>query len=398
MAVLCAVPASNAIAQNATSVLNEQLQLGDVFSHQRLDVVDAGQQVGVTNTALGNRINGGTEGQWLQFRNRQTGFAAAVARTQLVLEGQTHGRVTVIGQARVNEASVAANDAPLDLESQQYAYGAAVSTVTQDNPQARLIGGASVTSAAYSNSLNAGGHNTVVSGSIIQHSTEQTLAQTYVPALYVPGSSSFTADAASNSAQVVSTGTSGQRLGVTQTNEGWTGAESVSVANNAWDSATTSSAAANRALLYNAGGSQLTTTDQSNSGDVYSHASAYAYEFGKVTAIAEGVGNQSVSGNADIWIEVDNNQINTGGVAVSAYVTGHTGYDAYVGANATGNSVTGYACSDCGGVLSANNVQTNSGAVSAIANTSLSGSSRAVITGTTATGNSASFYVTRPGH
>lgn len=390
--------ASNAAAQDPTTVLNEQLQLGEVFSHQRLNVVDARQQVTVSNTALGNQINGGTEGQSLRFRNRQTGFAAAVAQTRLNLEGQTRGRVTVVGQARVNEASVAANDAPLALDSEQYAYGPAVSTVIHDNTQARLLGGASVTSAAYSNNLNAGGHNTFASGSISQHSTEHTLAQTQVSALYIPGSSSFASDAASNSAQVVTTGTSGQDLSVSQTNEAWTGAESISSAVNVWDASTTSSAAANRALLYNNGGSQLTTTDQTNSGDVYSHASAYAYEFGQVRAIAEGIGNQAVSGNADIWIEVDNTQINTGGVAVSAYASGHTGYDAYVGANATGNSVTGYACSDCGGVLTATNNQTNSGAVSAIANTNLTGSTRAVISGTTATGNSASFYVTRPGH
>lgn len=393
---LCAVLASKAAAQDATTVLNEQLQLGDVFSHQSLNVVDAGQQVGVSSTALGNQINGGTEGQSLRFVNQQTGFAAAVAQTRLNMQGQTRGRVTVVNQARVNEASVAANDAPIELDSRQYAYGPAVSTVTQENTEARLIGGASITSAAYSNSLHAGGNNTFASGTIHQESTEHTLAQTNAPALYVPGQSSFHSDAASNSVQVVTTGTSGQDLGVSQDNVGWTGAESISVANNAWDTATTSSAAANRALLYNAGGSQLTMTNQSNSGDVYSHASAYAYEFGQVRVIADGVGNQTVSGNNDIWIEVDNNQINTGGVAVSAYASGHTGYDAYVGANATGNSVTGYACSDCGGVLTANNVQNNSGPVSATANTSLSGPSRAVITGTTATGNSANFHVTRP--
>lgn len=390
--------ASKASAQDASTVLNEQLQLGEVFSHQRLDVVDARQQVGGSNTAIGNRIVGGTEQQSLRFVNRQTGFAAAVAEARLNMQGQTRGPVVVVNQARINEASVAANGAPLALDSQQYAYGPAVSTVIQENTHARLIGGAAVTSAAYSNSLHAGGNNTFASGTIHQESTEHTLAQTYVPALYVPGQASFHADAASNSVQVVTTGTSGQDLSVSQDNVGWTGAESVSVANNSWDTATTSSAAANRALLYNAGGSQLTTTNQSNSGDVYSHASAYAYEFGQVRAVADGVGNQAVSGNADIWVEIDNNQINTGGVAVTAYVTGHTGYDAYVGANATGNSVTGYACSDCGGVLTATNSQTNSGPVSAIANTNLTGGSRAVITGSTATGNSASFYVTRPGN
>ena len=73
------------------------------------------------------------------------------------------------------------------------------------------------------------------------------------------------------------------------------------------------------------------------------------------------------------------------------------GYDADVGANATGNSVTGYACSTCGGDLNANSVQVNNGNINAVANTVISGSSRHVISGANAVGNAASFYVTGNG-
>jgi hypothetical protein len=69
-----------------------------------------------------------------------------------------------------------------------------------------------------------------------------------------------------------------------------------------------------------------------------------------------------------------------------------------VGAEAVGNSVTGYACSECEGYLEARNNQTNQGDVSATANTAVAGSSRAVITCANAVGNAASFYVSRPSH
>ena len=147
----------------------------------------------------------------------------------------------------------------------------------------------------------------------------------------------------------------------------------------------------------NAGGSQVVTTRQSNIGGVQSQASTYAYDYGDLRAVADGVANHVSVSNQDVWVEIDNSQFNSGGVSVQAELTAHNGYDAYVGANAAGNSVTGYACSDCGGILNANTTQTNNGNVSATAVTNIGGQGRAVITGTTATGNTASFYVTRPG-
>ena len=77
---------------------------------------------------------------------------------------------------------------------------------------------------------------------------------------------------------------------------------------------------------------------------------------------------------------------------------GGQGYDAYVSANAAGNSVTGYACAECQATLNATNNQINDGNVSARANTTISGSNRNVITGSNAVGNAATFYVSRPGH
>ncbi len=397
MTALCAVSASDVRAQDGSVVLNEQMLFGDVFAGQRLNVVEANQQVTVSNTALGNQINGGAEGRDITLRNTQSSHGAIAAQTNINTGYEVSGRVTAVTQARSNEASAAANNAALELDSRQYTYGSTVSQTALENPDARLTGGIQATSASYSNNVLAGGTNTFVSGTIQQRATGDTRAGTYVPAHYIPGTAYIVADAAANTAQLSSNGSSGQRVEVRQLAEGWTAAETASSAGNTWVSTTVSTAAANRITANNAGGSQVITTDQTNTGGVSSRATTHAYDFGDLRAMADGAGNQAYVGNQDIWVEIDNTQMNSGGVAVEVELTGYNGYDAYTGANAVGNSVTGFACSDCGGIMNGRNNQTNTGNVSATATTNIVGQGRAVITGTTATGNSANFYVSRPG-
>jgi len=394
---LCAVAASDASAQSGPIVLNEQIQFGDIFAGQQLNVVVARQQVTVTNTALGNQLAGGAEERDVSVQNRQYQHGTTSAEVSLYIGDEAAGRVTAVNQARANEASIAANGAELVLDSDQANYGSAIARTVLGNTEAHLTGGISLSSAAYSNAMTAGGKNAVTTGAISQSTSGSTVAETYAPARYVPGAAYYASDAAANLTQLTTTGSSAQRVEVGQVSEGWTSAETVATAANAWNSVATSSAAANRINASNAGGSQVVTTRQSNIGGVQSQASTYAYDYGDLRAVADGVANQVSVSNQDVWVEIDNSQFNSGGVSVQAELTAHNGYEAYVGTNAAGNSVTGYACSDCGGILNANTTQTNHGNVSATAVTNIGGQGRAVITGTTATGNTASFYVTRPG-
>ena len=122
-----------------------------------------------------------------------------------------------------------------------------------------------------------------------------------------------------------------------------------------------------------------------------------SYDFGAATSNAYGTGNEVSIGNNDRYLEIDNSQVNSGGVEVASTFEGTNGYDAYVAAEAVGNSVTGYACSACDGTMDVTNAQTNSGNVSATASTTIRGSGRAVATGANAVGNTATFYVSRPG-
>jgi hypothetical protein len=149
-------------------------------------------------------------------------------------------------------------------------------------------------------------------------------------------------------------------------------------------------------VLYNQGGSVAVTTDQSNLSRVRSDSVVTSYDFGAATARAAGTGNEVSIGNNDLYLEIDNAQVNSGGVEASASFAGTNGYDTYVAADAVGNAVTGYACAQCAGQIDATNTQTNSGTVSASATTTIAGSGRSAAIGSSAIGNSATFYVSGP--
>ena len=112
--------------------------------------------------------------------------------------------------------------------------------------------------------------------------------------------------------------------------------------------------------------------------------------------LARSVANETVAGNNDIYLKLDNTQLNTGGVEATATYVGVNGYDTYVGADAVGNAVTGYGCSKCGGDVNITNNQTNTGNVTATTNATI-GAGRTAVVGANAVGNTATFYVSRPG-
>ena len=96
-----------------------------------------------------------------------------------------------------------------------------------------------------------------------------------------------------------------------------------------------------------------------------------------------------ISGQYDVAV--------AGGVEATAEYVGVKGYDSYVSAEAAGNSVVGYACSQCGGEVNVNNTQVNNGSVSATANVNIAQPGRAAVVGSNAVGNTATFYISRPG-
>lgn len=397
---LCAAAATEAAAQDGAIVLNQQLQLGDVFAGQTLNVVDSQDQVTVRTSAQGNSASGAVQNDSITVQSDQDMRGDAVAATDLTLGGDTWGEVNATTQAGGNYLAVSAYDATLTLDATQSNTGGLVSATTEiGDSSARLHAGAAVGASAISNTVALYGEGSFVSGTIDQSSSAVVRSFGRIESQYIPAGASVTSQAIVNAVAVNSGQTSGQDLSIGQRSTGdFIEAEASANAGNAWDLAARARATANQAVLYNEGGSVVTASDQQNSSFVRASALTTAYDYGRAEAYARGAANELSVGNNDIYVQIDNTQFNAGGVDVTATFSGTNGYDVSVGADAVGNSVTGYACSTCEGYLEARNVQTNSGDVSAVANTTVAGSNRSVITGANAVGNSASFYVSRPGN
>lgn len=397
---LCVAAATEAAAQDGAIVLNQQLQLGDVIAGQTLNVVDSQEQVTVQTSAQGNSASGAVYNGSITVQSDQTMQGNAVATTDVTLGGDTYGAVNATSQAGGNYLAVSAYDASLTLDATQSTTGGLVSATTEvGDSNARLHAGAAVGASAISNTVAVYGQSSFVSGTIDQSSSAIVRSFGRIESQYIPAEASVTSQAIVNAVAVNSDQTSGQNLSLVQSSTGdFIEAEASANAGNAWDLAARARATANQAVLYNEGGSVVTASDQQNSSFVRASALTTAYDYGRAEAYARGAANELSVGNNDIYVEIDNSQFNEGGVDVISTFSGTNGYDVSVGADAVGNSVTGYACSTCEGYLEARNTQTNSGDVSAVANTTVAGSNRSVITGANAVGNSASFYVSRPGN
>lgn len=364
-------------------------------------MVDVSDNVVVTNAAMGNVLSGGADGRATDVRSTQDAQGAVVADTSLTLRGDS-GRLNSLTQARGNYLAATAVNTGIDVDAVQNLDGNVAGRSRIEETGARLIHGGYMGSDAIGNTvaLAAGGTESArgaLAGRTDQTSTGEIYAETEARFTYAPAPAVFASQASANAVQASSTPNAHQELSVNQTASGagvtaWTGVW----AGNAWDIAGRSRAASNQAAFYNQGGSLVVHVDQHNAAEARSQTELSAYDFGAASATAEAVGNEVHAGNNDIYVSIDNAQVNTGGVTASAGFTGQNGYDAYVGANAAGNAVTGFACSDCGGDLNARNVQTNLGEVRATATTAINGWGRNVVAGTQAVGNAASFYVTRP--
>jgi hypothetical protein len=398
--VLCAAAATEAAAQDGTIVLNQQLQLGDVFAGQTLNVVDSQDQVTVETSARGNSASGAVYNGSITVQSDQTMQGDAVATTDITLGGDTYGVVNATSQAGGNYLAASAWDASLTLDTAQTTDNGLISATTEvGDSTARMHAGAALGASAISNTVAVYGQSALVSGTINQSSSAIVRSFGRIESQYIPAEASVTSQAIVNAIAVNSDRTSGQDLSIAQRSFGsFIEAEASANAGNAWDLAARARATANQAVLYNEGGSVVNASDQRNSSFVRASALTTAYDYGRAEAYARGAANELSVGNNDIYVEIDNTQFNTGGVDVISTFSGTNGYDVSVGADAVGNSVTGYGCSECEGRLEARNTQTNAGDVSAVANTTVAGSNRSVITGANAVGNSASFFVSRPGN
>jgi hypothetical protein len=401
---MCAAAATEAAAQTTGPdggliVLNNQLRLGDVIGGVTLNVEGATDQVTVSDAATGNILSATTEGVSLDVHNAQTANDDVHATTEISTTGDTGAIINATTQATGNYVAGAAYGENFTVDSDQRVGPSEITASTAiRGGTARLLNGANVTAVATGNAAALGGNVGVISGAVHQVSDASVRAENLAETQYIPATAVFGAQAINNAAAVNGEDQSGQSIYIGQRSTGDAVTANTSAnAGNGWDLTGASVATANQAVIANKGGSVVARTQQENYSAVASTAVTTAYDYGRAVASAEGTGNAASVGNNDKYLELDNSQINSGGVEVQASFAGAQGYDAYVSANAAGNSVTGYACAECQATLNATNNQTNDGVVSASANATITGANRNVIIGSNAVGNSATFYVSRPG-
>ena len=387
-------PACDPQAGEACS--STQTQSGDVTGLVDIDLsVD---QVTVSTSAQGNSLAGGVTAASAGLVSRQTMTGSAVATSNVVVNGEADGQLSVETTARGNYLGVTTNGATFAVDATQSATGDRVQAGTYvQAPGGRVLQGGFATSTAVANTVAMGGPSSSLTGVIDQTAQTTVFAETVADVQYIPAPATFSSQAIANAVQTNTTGASHQDLAIRQSNgPSTTEARTDVYVDNAWDLTVGANAGANQAITANAGGSMLIATDQTNAGRVRADARVQTNLQGQTVQGTRSVANETVAGNNDIYLKLDNTQLNSGGVEANAAYVGVNGYDAYVGSDAVGNAVTGYACSQCGGDVNITNNQTNSGNVTATTSATVA-SGRTAVVGANAVGNTASFYISRPG-
>jgi hypothetical protein len=408
------LPPFSGAAISQSAVVNNQVQLGDVFSTQTLNVDSVSDTTSVVTTAMGNGATAAVDSGSLSVQSTQTMSGATGAQGSLNVATYAGGQVTMIatGTANTFEAD-SLGGGGLTGTITQVANGA---TVTSENDftgsaasgdPAVQIAAVSASSQAIANAatINAEGGTAVVSVNQSSASTVDGESGSAPPTggatvQYSPGEISFTSIAINNN--VTATGTSGasQELTITQASTGAnTTAGQFLDAGNVQTAVGEAVATSNNISASNASGDLNVTDNQTNATYTQADSVVSAYEYGTGQSTAQGVGNAMMAANVGPSTEVSNTQNNSAGIQVmSSFTGGNTdgaSYDSVSSASAIGNSATGFACTDCGGVLTVSNSQTNSGGVGATSTVTLTGSNRSTSSVATAVGNNATFYVSK---
>jgi hypothetical protein len=417
MLALPMAPLSSVAA--TSSVNNTQVQLGDVFATQTLNVVAVTDGTSAVTSSTGNGLLASVVSGSLDVQSNQS-TAPKPADTVNNLPGEpgvisatTHLNATQnLGAGASVVTAATGNTAEADSLGGgaltgyivQSSTGPTIKSDNDINASTAEAGSLSTVSQAIANSISSG----VVGGS--SHLTTQQTSTTDVTAasasdsspagatlMYTAGAVSLTAIGVANN--LTATGTSGaaQAIQTTQSSSGGVHAYQYAVVSNGEGIASEATATGNNTSVSNESADLSVTNDQTNNGGfIFAESGISAYEFGSAQSVSSGVGNSFMAANVGPSTEVWNTQNNGGEVDSTSNVSGGAvGYDGANSATAIGNGATAFACSECGGTIFASNSQTNSNGVSATATTDLIGTNRSVSTVATAVGNTASFYVTK---
>lgn len=386
-----------ATSQTAPStVLNNQINLGDVFAEQTLNVETVTDGFSASTIAPANSVLISVQNTDASMTSNQENSGAVLAHG--VVNVATHGgnNSNVTTTAVGNAGTAAADNGTLTGRATQLNTGPVTARSQLEAHEAEL-NDMSMSTLAQGNSQGLTLINGAMGVRVSQGNTANVLADGGAIAGAITGTAAVAGTATGNNITLSGTEQSAARVITEQSNAGITQASKFTAYGSSYLSSTAASASGNNLSATNEGPLLDVASSQYNTAYVRTQAEATAYQFSAAQVGAHGVGNSALVGNYGPEVVLDNIQTNEGGgVEALASFEGYDGYDAVASSTAMGNAVTGYACSQCSGQMTIKNNQVNSAEIGARTST-IAGSARSVSGITTATGNNASFYVSSPG-
>ncbi|MGH7015526.1 MAG: holdfast anchor protein HfaD [Caulobacteraceae bacterium] len=397
-AILISAAPTAAISQS--EVLNNQIQLGDVFSGQTLNVVSQSDS-NASAEAVGNSVSGTTSTGDLSFTSSQTMSGATGSETNLNVSQFTGtAEVTSAATANTGDAQISGGGT-LTATTTQIDNGASVSANADLSAPNAQVGAATYDDQAIANSQSFETADSPVQAEASQLNDAGVTTTATAEVGYMPGTGTFLSSAVGNSVGSAGDGAASQSIGIAQESDApIVQAVASTQFGDSEATLTAATAASNNVYLTNGSGPLAAAVVQTNSSPVLASSTEISDQYGGATVSAQASANTDLADNLGPGVALDNTQSNgVGGVDAEASFSGGSGgvgYDSAVSAEAVGNSVTGYACSECGGVMAINNSQGNGSAVTANATTTIGSPGRSAIASSLAVGNAASFYVTPP--
>jgi hypothetical protein len=381
-----------------SSVLNNQVQLGDVFSNGTLNVETVTDQTVGESHATGNTYAASTAGQNIDVRSNQTANGNVTGDTRLNVASNSGAATSITTTAVGNSGEAGVTGGVLTGVLSQTTGAATISALSHIEAPHGQAGDVDTLTQAQGNS-----HIVTVSAGtagvrVNQANAAEVTSNGGGVYGYVSGTAQFQAHTMANDVTYEGDTGSGTRIATSQQNTAaLTQAAQFTAFGQVQEASTIASAAGNNLDAVNEGFLLDATVDQRNHAYVRAQAETAAASFGAVGASANGVGNAAVVGDIGGELVLDNTQINDGGgIEALATTTAGDGYDASASATAAGNSVIGYACSECSGKITIGNTQTNSADIGATTTTTTTGMVRSATGISNAVGNTATYYVSRP--
>lgn len=397
-AILSGAVTSPAFAQNSPSpVLNNQLNLGEIFSEQTLNVQTVSDGVTASTVAQANGVSVGVTNADATATSYQDNQGKVYGHT-IVDVGDNAGAASAVrSTAAGNSASLSASNGTISAFAVQTnsAEVTARGQVEAANAEAKDL---TVSTLAMGNTAGVNLDNSSAGLRVSQNNSANTLADGGAIVQYVSGTSAVTSTTTGNNINVQGGNQSAARAITDQANTSEvTQASKFTAYGNSYLTATTATATGNNLSATNEGPLMDVTSNQWNTSYVRGQAEGTSYQFGAAQTQAYAAGNSSQVNNVGTELVLDNLQTNNGGgVEATASFEGHDGYDAVTTATAMGNAVTGYVCAKCSGRMTVTNNQTNSADIGAKSSTTITSSGRQVTGVSTAIGNNASFNVSAP--